>query len=187
MADIRDSFLQYWHAVLKPAIAPQAISLVESLVVIAVLIYAGRLLERAWRGGRLAQRTNLNVGILIGRLTYLACLAVAAFWIAHLLGFQPSGLLTFLGGVSVAVGLAVRDLLSNLIAGLYLLWERPFVVGDGIQVQDVCGRVEDVGMRVTKLRTETNQLVMVPNSVLLSAIVTNRRDEVAGKHGEGAR
>ncbi|HEU0168992.1 MAG TPA: mechanosensitive ion channel domain-containing protein, partial [Chloroflexota bacterium] len=82
-----------------------------------------------------------------------------------------------LGAMSLAITFAVQDVLKNLVAGLYLLWEHPFEIGDAIKVKDVTGSVEDIQIRTTILRAENGQLIVVPNGVLFTEIVINRRLE----------
>ena len=63
---------------------------------------------------------------------------------------------------------------KNFCSGVYLLFERPFRIGDEITVKDFRGRVVEVGMRTTSLRTEDDLQVMIPNAVVLSEVVVNR-------------
>ena len=153
------------------------VGVVEAALVVTAIIIAGRRFQSGLRKGRLARATNQNLAILIGRLTYLAALGIAIIWIAYIFGIQLTGLLTFLGALSLAITFALQDVLKNLVAGLYLLWERPFLIGDSIQVKDVSGTVEDVQVRTTVLRAENGQVIVVPNAVLFTEIVINRRLE----------
>ncbi len=178
MSYIQASFLNYWRTTVLPSIAPFVVSLLESVIVILVLLYIGHRLQRVSREGRLAERTSINFGILIGRLTFLASVAVAIVWVTFIFGFQWSSLLTLVAGLSVAVAFAIQDILKNLVAGLYLLLERPFIIGDSITVKEFTGIVEDVKIRTTVLRTTAGQAVIVPNALLFTDVVVNRRDEV---------
>lgn len=179
MSGIGDSFARFYQLELVANIARITTGVLEALLIIALVIFVGRRLQAAWRTGPLASRTDVNVGILIGRLSFLAAIALGIIWIAYIFGVQLSGLLTFLGALSLAITFAVQDVLKNLVAGLYLLWERPFEIGDAIKVKDVTGSVEDIQIRVTRLRAENGQLIVVPNGVLFTEIVINRRFERA--------
>ncbi len=177
MAALGNSFAQFYADVI--ATAPHVVlALVEAAVIMAVVVFLGRRLQAAWRTGRLARTTNVNLGILIGRISYLAAIALGLIWIAYLFNIQLTGLLTFLGALSLAVTFAIQDVLTNLVAGLYLLWERPVLSGDSIKVKDVSGAVEDITVRTTILRSENEQLIVVPNAVLFTEIVINRRLEI---------
>jgi small conductance mechanosensitive channel len=177
MAELRASFAHFYADVI--ASAPGfLLGLLEALIIVVAVIFVGRRLQAGFRKGRLARNTNLNLAILIGRLTYMAALAIGVIWIAFIFGIQLSGLLTFLGALSLAITFAIQDVLKNLVAGLYLLWERPFIIGDVIKVKDVTGAVEDIQVRTTVLRADNGQLIVVPNGVLFTEIVINRRLEM---------
>lgn len=177
MAGLSDSFVSFWEIDVIHNAARFLAGVVEAILIIAIVIFIGRRLQNAWRKGRLARTTNVNLGILIGRLSYLAALGLGLIWIAYIFGIQLTGLLTFLGALSLAITFAIQDVLKNLVAGLYLLWERPFLIGDNIKVKDVTGSVEDIQVRTTVLRAENGQLIVVPNAVLFTEIVINRRLE----------
>ncbi|MDE3075351.1 MAG: mechanosensitive ion channel [Chloroflexota bacterium] len=177
MSAIQRSFVDYWRSGVEPNIAPVTVSLLQSIIVILVLLYIGRRLQRSWRAGVLSKSTSVNLGILIGRLTFLATILVAIVWVSVITGVHWSGFLTLLAGLSVAVAFAIQDILKNLVAGLYLLLERPFTIGDAISVKEFTGVVEDIQIRTTVLRTEDGQRVIVPNAVLFTDVVVNRREE----------
>ncbi|SRR5712691_11853237 len=186
MAGIAESFSRFYQLEVVANAARFLTGIVEAILIVAVVMFIGRRMQAAWRSGRLARTTSVNLGILIGRLSYLTALALGLIWVAYIFGVQISGLLTFLGALSLAITFALQDVLKNLVAGLYLLWERPFIIGDSIQVKDVTGKVEDVQVRTTLLRSDTGQLIVVPNAVLFTEIVTNRRLEMPEPETPGA-
>ena len=83
-------------------------------------------------------------------------------------------MLTTFGVFGLALSLAAQDILKSFFAGLYLLFERPFLIGDEVQVKEHIGRVESVGFRATTIRTEDNVLVVVPNAIVFAEVVSNR-------------
>jgi small-conductance mechanosensitive channel len=119
-------------------------------------------------------RADVNLRVLLSRVFYLALLAYGLLWALEVLGVSPAAIVTSLGVFGLAVGLAVQDILKNFFAGVYLLFERPFRIGDEISLRDHRGHVVDVGMRITTLRTEDNIQVMIPNAIVLAEIVINR-------------
>lgn len=177
MGALQDSFARFYQLDVVANAARFLVGLAEAIVIVALVVFVGRRLQRAWRSGKLARTASVNLNIFIGRISYLTALALGLIWIAYIFGIQLSGLLTFLGALSLAATFALQDVLKNLVAGLYLLWEQPFVIGDSIQVKDVAGSVEDVQIRTTLLRAENGQLIVVPNAVLFTEIVVNRRLE----------
>jgi len=82
-------------------------------------------------------------------------------------------LLTTFGVGSIVLGLALQDTLGNLFAGLSLIFEKPFSVGDWIQVGEVIGRVHQINWRATRITTRELNEVIVPNSVLTKERIIN--------------
>ncbi|GAB4515121.1 MAG: hypothetical protein Tsb0013_19590 [Phycisphaerales bacterium] len=92
-------------------------------------------------------------------------------------GLTPSKALAGLGIGSIAVGLAFKDIFENFFAGVLILWRFPFEPGDWIEVKGIEGRVIDVTVRNTVLRTVRGELVVIPNADLYKNpvdVLTNR-------------
>lgn len=90
---------------------------------------------------------------------------------------SPTDALTALGLVSVAVGLAFRDIFENFFAGILILWRFPFEPGDLVECSGITGWVEDITLRNTLIRSPEGELVIVPNSVLFKnpcTVLTDR-------------
>ncbi len=87
---------------------------------------------------------------------------------------SPAALVAGIGVLGLAASLALQDILKSFCAGVYLLFERPFHLGDEIKIKDFRGRVVDIGIRTTVLHTADNMEVVVPNSVVLADVVVNR-------------
>jgi small-conductance mechanosensitive channel len=91
--------------------------------------------------------------------------------------FGFAQLLATAGLASIAIGFAFQDIFENFFAGILILWRFPFENGDFIEVEDLMGRVEDVEIRMTRIRTTDGLLVVVPNSTIFKnqvKILTNR-------------
>lgn len=100
----------------------------------------------------------INIGVwLLGLL--LAAMVVFP-------GLTPTKALGGLGIVSIAVGLAFKDIFENFFAGILILWRFPFEEGDFIECEGILGQVEVVMIRMTQIRKTTGELVIVPNSFL---------------------
>jgi len=93
------------------------------------------------------------------------------------LGVHIAALATVVGALGLALSLSLQDTAKNLVAGLYLLAEHPFHVGDQITVRTFTGRVEIIDMRTTTLRTEDGQQVIVPNTIIMSEVIVKQSDE----------
>ncbi|MEN8097883.1 MAG: mechanosensitive ion channel domain-containing protein, partial [Chloroflexota bacterium] len=82
-------------------------------------------------------------------------------------------MLTAAGIASLVLGLAVKDIAANIIAGIFLLLDRPFVVGDVIQIKGFTGAVEQISLRTTHLVTSDGPQVIIPNSIMVVEPTTN--------------
>ena len=89
------------------------------------------------------------------------------------LGFQLSSVLAVLATAGLAIGLALQATLSNIAAGIMLLWLRPFKVGDMIEVGTVAGKVVEVGLFASEIHTQDGLYQFVPNSELWNKKLTN--------------
>jgi MscS family membrane protein len=115
-----------------------------------------------------------EMGPLVSKLgkTFLAILALTT--ILQHLGVNVASLVVSLGVGSLAIGLAAQDTLSNMFAGFTLMADRPFRIGDRIQLATgEVGDVELVGMRATRIRTPDETLLVVPNSLLIKDRLVN--------------
>ena len=79
-------------------------------------------------------------------------------------GMNLETMATTLGLGGVAVGFALKDILSNLVSGVLLLAMRPFEIGDQIAIGDTEGTVENIELRATQIRTYDGRLVLIPNA-----------------------
>lgn len=110
---------------------------------------------------------------LFKQLVFYSIWALGIVVAVSALGFDPQALATAIGLTSVALGFALKDVLSNLISGLLLLIMRPFHLGDQIIVGDTEGAVERIELRATRIRTYDGRVVLVPNAELFTSRVTN--------------
>jgi small conductance mechanosensitive channel len=109
----------------------------------------------------------------IVRYTLLVLVILAAL---TQLGVQTTSLLAVVGAAGLAIGLALQGTLSNIAAGLMLLWLRPFRIGDFIEVPTLtgmAGKVMEIGLFVCQLETFDGLFLFVPNSTLWNAPLKN--------------
>lgn len=116
---------------------------------------------------------DLTVENLVKQLAYYAIWALGLLLAVDALGFQPQTVVTGLGLTGLALGFALKDIISNFVSGVILLALRPFELGDQIVVGDTEGAVERIRLRATDIRTYDGRLVLVPNGELFTSRVTN--------------
>jgi small-conductance mechanosensitive channel len=96
-----------------------------------------------------------------------------AFWILAIWNISIGIPVAAIGVITAAVVVSIQDILKDLVAGLYILLERPFYIGNVISISTYVGRVEDVQLRATKLRLLSGEEVSIPNSLVFSGTVVN--------------
>ena len=122
------------------------------------ILFFARPADTTWR----ARVPGLFVDLLrVGVILIGAALVIALVWQGNL-----SGALATLGVGSIVIGLALQDTLGNLFAGIALLFERPFQVGDWVKVGDTIGRVLEINWRAVRIQPRSLDLVTVPNLVI---------------------
>ena len=77
------------------------------------------------------------------------------------------------GSIAVALGFALKDIAASLVAGLLLLFDRPFRVGDRVSFADVYGEIVSIGLRTVRLQTLDDNLVTIPNSRFITDVVAS--------------
>ncbi len=111
----------------------------------------------------------------IGKLLRASVIITAILIAMQVFGYSISGLLAFGGIGGLAVGFAAKDLLANFFGGLMLYLDQPFKVGDWVRSpdQEIEGTVEDVGWRLTRIRTFDKRPLYIPNAIFNSISVEN--------------
>jgi small conductance mechanosensitive channel len=109
------------------------------------------------------------------KLTWFVMLFAA---IAVAFGFAGFGsfltaLATIAAAATLAIGFALQDVIANFVAGVFIFTDRPFRIGDWIEWDGHSGVVEDISLRVTRVRTFDNELLTVPNSQLTGGVIKN--------------
>ncbi len=147
--------------------------LVAVAVLVAGWIIAG-LLSR-WTTTLIAQRLrqDATVAPLIGQIVRYAVLFVTIIVVLGQFGVETASILAVLGAAGLAIALALQGTLSNIAAGIMLVFLRPFNVGDYIDADGIVGTVVEVGLFATQLKTQEGVYLFAPNSKLSNAKITN--------------
>jgi len=145
-----------------------------SVIFILLAIGVARTITKLIDRKRTENHLNVNVRTLLKRASYVGTLIIAFFLILTIWNIQFGIPAAALSVITVGLAFVIQDLLKNLVAGIYLLLEGPFHIGDKITTQQFTGSVEDVQLRATKLRSGNGEQVIVPNAILFSDIVINK-------------
>nr|WP_148290968.1 mechanosensitive ion channel family protein [Halorhabdus tiamatea] len=146
------------------------------VIVLATVYLLGRAtIQPLVRRGLRARGVDKHASVPLLKLTrgILVFVAVAvAFQMAGFGNFLTS-LATIAAAATLAIGFAMQDVIANFVAGVFIFTDKPFRIGDWIEWDGHSGVVEDISLRVTRIRTFDNELLTVPNSNLTSGVIKN--------------
>lgn len=155
-------------------VVPLLMSLLVALLVLLLTLVIART-ARGWTLRALGRsRANASTQLLIGRVVFIAIVTVGALTALGLIGVPWTTVVALTSVLGLAASLALQDVLKNFVAGVYLLVERPFQIGQWIKVREFVGSVETIDVRTTMLRTEDGSQVLVPNAILFAEVILNR-------------
>jgi small conductance mechanosensitive channel len=161
---------------------PEMLIDVAQSLVLALLIY--------WVGKRIAKLVSNMTGkgltktgnevILVNfikNIIYYVILAAVIVMALGQLGVQTTSLIAVMGAAGLAIGLALKDSLSNLASGVMLVLTRPFKRGDFVDVAGTSGKVTEIKLFSTVLQTPDNKKLIIPNGQITSDVITNYTTE----------
>ncbi len=119
------------------------------------------------------RRFTPQSGMLAGKAVRYSLVLLVLVMALRELGFDLTALLGAAGIAGVAIGFAAQTSLSNLISGIFLIWEKPFQVGDVVQVDATTGVVHSIDLLSLKIRTFDNRFTRIPNETLIKSPFTN--------------
>ncbi len=153
---------------------------ISVLFIVAITFLAIQLLNASIKhfvvtqAKRTSSRVNDALILLLNRLTNSIIIFIALIMVLGTFGVNVNSLLVFLGGGSVAIALAAQDTLSNMIAGFVIMIDRPFRVGDRIQLPSgEIGDVYEIGLRSTRILDADNNMIINPNGDLIKTKILN--------------
>lgn len=133
-----------------------------------------------WRGARRAANVVIRKAALdptaadfIQTVLKYVFLTIGAVTALGKVGVNTASILTSLGVAGLTIGFAAKDALSNMISGIFIFWDRPFVIGDYVEVGGQYGRVDSITMRSTRVVTPDGRMLAVPNSTVVNTTVAS--------------
>ncbi|MEM9925658.1 MAG: mechanosensitive ion channel family protein [Cyanobacteria bacterium P01_D01_bin.50] len=151
-------------------------ALLTALIVLFLTRFAAEFLREI--STKVAQKTirSKSLQILLSKTVYVTAWAIGII-IAGVIAFpglRLGDIIATLGLSSVAIGFAFQDIFKNFLAGILLLIQQPFRIGDQVVIGDYEGTVEQVDIRTTQIRTYTGEKVLLPNSTVFTSAVLVR-------------
>lgn len=161
--------LDYWRALAESF----GLKLLGAVLILLVGLWLAKRLSRTL--DRVLERTHTETTLrgFLRNIAYGAMVVIVILAALQALGFAPASLFAVLGAAGLGIGLALKDSLSNLVAGFQLIVQRPFRAGDYVLTANLEGTVEQVRVFQTRLRTPDNRVVILPNSLITATAITN--------------
>ena len=150
----------------------------ESAVVIVAIWFGVRIVEgfgRHWKevAGQTETRLDDQLVPIATKSAKVFLWIIGGVIVVQNMGYSVASLLAAFGLGGAAIAFAAKDTLSNFFGAIVIFVDRPFHVGDWIEVGDYEGTVEEVSLRVTRIRTFPNSLITIPNAIFTTSVVDN--------------
>ena len=142
-------------------------------VLVIGLLLAGMISRWVERALTKSPRFEPTVANFLSNVVKYAMWALVLVTVLSQFGVETTSILAALGGMALAVGLALQGTLSNVASGVMILVQKPFKVGEGITTGSVTGTVQQIGLFTTELKQFDGLFVMVPNSELWNQAIVN--------------
>lgn len=143
---------------------------IVAIIVMVTALFVGKVAKTMSQRALLKAGGHEGASNIIGKSAYAFCLVLGLTIALKILGIDISFIT---GAVVFGLGFGMKDIIENYIAGVMILLQQPFKIGDIIKVGSHSGRVEEIEARTTFIRVFDGQRVVVPNSDLLSQTVVN--------------
>ncbi len=153
-------------------------SLLKGLGAVVVVWFALRLIDGisqqlAVMAERTESRLDDQVLPIIRSTLKVVAVIIGAMLVIQNLGYSIGSLLAGLGLGGAALALASKDTVANLFGSIVIFVDRPFQIGDWVEIGSIEGTVEEVGLRTTRIRTFANSLITLPNHILTTSAIEN--------------
>lgn len=168
VSKIQMFFQQLWNGIVNslPTLIFAVVILVLGLIISKVVL---KLISKGLDRSKL----DLTVNNFVKQCCKIVLYVVLVTIVLSALGIPATSIVTVIGTAGVAIGLALKDSLSNVAGGILLMINKPFKIGDYIAVSGVSGTVRSITILYTRLDSDSNQAIFIPNGQVSGATVTN--------------
>src|SRR5436190_20769384 len=159
---------------LRDTVLDYALRTLWAAIVVLIALVLARALRLVTMRRLTRHRAQANATVLLGNLAQLAVIVLGILVVLAIYTQGAFGwILTSFSVIGIVIGLSLQDILRNFFAGVWVLVERPFRIGDSIDVSGYSGLVEEISFRTTQLRTADGRQVIVPNGDFMTKPVVN--------------
>jgi len=146
---------------------------VGAVLILAIGWWASNQLVKLMYRGMKRSKADTGIVMFLCSLIRVLLKTIVCITAAAQLGMNVNSIIAALGAAGLAIGLALKDSMSNIASGVQIIFSRPFHVGDYLALADVEGTVERIETMFTTLRTFDNKKIIIPNSMITVSVITN--------------
>ena len=162
-----------WNAIWAFLQQPILITVFKVIIIAVIgtllIRIVNRTLKKVLENSKLEKAAHSLIRTLVKTVMYI----LLALVLASSLGIDVTGIVALASVASLAISLALQNMLANVIGGFTLLYTHPFSSGDYVEIAGQSGTVQEVGIAYTRLTTPDNKLVSIPNSAVVAAEIVN--------------
>ncbi|MCA9558805.1 MAG: mechanosensitive ion channel family protein [Myxococcales bacterium] len=147
--------------------------LLVALATFAVFYLLWRLVDRAIKVVAHRTAADITARSFIEATAKYVLLTVGTVAALGQVGIDTASIIASLGILGLTIGFAARDALSNIISGIFIFWDRPFVLGDLVEIDGHYGRVDAITMRSTRVVTVDGRMLAIPNNAVVNSTVAS--------------
>ena len=175
-AEIGDWFGNIWNqhgSSMLNWLASTGLALLKTIAILIIGFWVSSIISRMVRGALKRSKADKAVSGFIGSCVRVGLKVMVVIMAIAAMGLNITSIITALGAAGITLGLAMQDSLSNFASGVLILFNKPFVAGDYIELEESSGTVKDISLMYTTLINTENKEVIYPNSSVTAAKIIN--------------
>ncbi len=173
-----DEFLKKLYTVFDPRVlfikfAGILPDVIISIITILIFIILWKVLKRGTSFFIKKSQMDLTAASFVQTTIKYSIITVGVITALSQVGINITSILTSIGILGITIGFAAKDALSNIISGIFIFWDRPFVINDLIEIEGEYGMVDQITLRTTRIITVDGKMLAIPNNTVVNQIVSS--------------
>ena len=170
-----DKALQSWTYVREqfPFLLNISLNLISAVFIFVLGMIIGRWVQKRIRQSKVGAHLDATLKPVVASAFFYVIISMTIYAVLIKLGVPPSSLIAIFGAAGLAIGLSLKDTLSNIASGIFLLMLRPIKVGEFVDLPNTSGTIMEIGLFATTLRTAEGLFQYVPNSKVWEGRIQN--------------
>ena len=167
--------LEYWTYVREqfPFLLNISLNLISAVFIFVLGMIIGRWVQKRIRHSKVGSHLDATLKPVVASAFFYVIIAMTVYAVLIKLGVPASSLIAIFGAAGLAIGLSLKDTLSNIASGIFLLMLRPIKVGEFVDLPNTSGTISEIGLFATTLRTAEGLFQYVPNSKVWEGRIQN--------------